>query len=135
MTATEILARDLKLNHNNAIDLDLAATIIQHWRADGALLTRHGNTLYLSKRVAAGEVEFHTINADRAAALVDNTVEYLKSIRQAGANQVHTTYSNPKVTEIFKEITEKMGVIKCRIYENPADSTEQYQAVIEWGSK
>ena len=132
MTASEILARDIKLNHNNAIDLDLAATIIQHWRADGALLTRHGNTLYLSKRVADGEVEFHTINADRAPALVDNTVEYLKSIRRAGARQVWTQYSNPKVTEVFTKIASKMPAIECRIYENELDTGEQYQAVIEW---
>lgn len=132
MTASEILEHDIKFNHAGAFSVNQATDIIQSLIDEGAILTRNGNTLFISQKLNDGVVEFHTINADRAPQLIDNTANYLRSIRKAGAKEVFTTYSNPKVSNAFENLASKMDDITVKTEKINQDSDRVYKTTINW---
>lgn len=108
MTAEEIMAQDLQRNHpGRQITPESARQQLHHQLATGSLLTRIGNTLFVSRRLPEQGVEFHTINADRASDLVNNVDQYLQQIRRSGAQWAQTYYSNPRITELFFQLLEQ----------------------------
>lgn len=132
MTASEILEHDIKFNHARSLSIDQAIDIIQSLIDEGAIITRNGNTLFISQKLNDGVVEFHAINADRAPQFTNNIENYLRSIRKAGAKEVFATYSNPKVNSIFESLAKKMDDITVKTEKIDQDSDRVYKITINW---
>lgn len=104
MSIQEILEKDLAKNYQGReTTLEQAVASVRDAIAEGNKLYRAGNTLFVTKDLGDGGVEWHTINPEPSAQLVKNATAYFLQLREQGYKYATTYYDNPKINDLFKQ--------------------------------
>jgi hypothetical protein len=108
MTPDEILEIDAQRNHKPGTQVgNLRALINEQLRNKGDLV-QSGNTLIVfSNSDGDSDVEFHCFNADTPPNLARNVIKFFEMAKKMGYKTATTPYSNPKVSELFKQLLPK----------------------------
>jgi len=110
MTLEEILDADVKRNYPPGTDVgELIANINDELRQGGEL-TRHNNTVIVYRPVEPGIVEHHSFNADTPQNLLDANVKLWEFLQKAKAKEAYTTYTNPKINDLLKQVPDKFKI-------------------------
>lgn len=110
MTPDEILEIDARNNHPFGTKAGhLRAQINKATMAGGGLI-KEGNVLLLYIPKEPGIVEFHTFNADAPQNLAKAVYALAKVLKRVGAKMMYTTYTNPKISELFKKYSSGFDV-------------------------
>jgi hypothetical protein len=110
MTPDEILEIDAARNHPpGTVAGHLKADINENNRQKGSVV-QQGNTLVMFRMVTPDTVEFHCFNADSPQNLIRNVEAVLRMFKKIGIAFAETPYANPKVSELFKQISNEFSV-------------------------
>jgi hypothetical protein len=110
MTPDEILEIDAKRNHPSGTQAgNLRATINAYTRKNGGVI-QQGNTLVMFRLSAPQTMEFHCFNADTPQGLVKNLEVVLRMFKKLGAKMAQTPYKNPKINDLFKQLSKEFKV-------------------------
>jgi hypothetical protein len=123
MTPDEILEVDARNNHPFGTKAGHLRAQINDTLAAGGNVVKEGNTLLMYLAKEPGVVEFHTFNADTPQNLAKSVRALALMLKKAGAKIMFTTYTNPKISELFKayssefstKITEANGIFTAEV--------------------
>ena len=103
MRPSKIIAIDSQQNGYGLSPEELSQLVLDR-REEGWQLTQDKDTLFVSHPTDnKGTVEFDIMTADFSTAPTSCQV-FFKMLKRAGAKQVFSTYVNPKLTEVFKDV-------------------------------
>lgn len=123
MTPNEILEIDARNNHPFGTKAGHLRAQINDTLRLGGNVVKEGNTLLMYIAKEPGVVEFHTFNADSPKNLAQSVKALARMLKKAGAKTMFTTYTNPKISELFNaygsefpiDITESNGVFTAKV--------------------
>ena len=108
MTPDEILEIDAQRNHEPGTEAGHLRALINEQLRNNGDLVQSGNTLIVfSNSDGDSDVEFHCFNADTPPNLAANVVKFFDMAKRLGYKTATTPYSNPKVSELFKQFLPK----------------------------
>lgn len=110
MTPDQILEIDAKRNHPpGTVAGHLRAEINDNIKKNGGLV-QQGDTLVTFRLAAPQTIEFHCFNADTPQNLIKNVETVLRMFKKLGAKMAHTPYANPKINDLFGQISKEFKV-------------------------
>lgn len=105
MNIWDIVKKDIERNHPGVDPYKAMATLkLVQKKNPNMTLVQEGNSIFATFKMGQGVAEFHTINADTPENLVKNLINYAKAMKQAGFSELRTTFDNPKVAELAKQV-------------------------------
>jgi hypothetical protein len=104
MTLREIVEKDLEKNYKGrGFSLADAAASFKARVDEGEKPYRAGNTIFMTKELGDGGVEWHTINPEPSDQLIRNVTAYFLRLREGKYKYATTYYDNPKINDLIKK--------------------------------
>ena len=113
LSVKEIVAADLAKNHpNEQLDVDGAYRLLAAQNKAGAKLYRANNTIFITNKLDAHNVEFHTINGESGQQLREHVILYMTQLKSEGFKSAVTYYDNPKITALWQQSKLNVDITK-----------------------
>lgn len=104
MNFREIIEKDLEKNYKGrGLTISDAVMSFKNRVEDGEKPYRAGNTIFMTKNLGDGGVEWHTINPEPSAQLIKNATAYFLKLREDGYKYATTYYDNPKINGLITQ--------------------------------
>lgn len=104
MTFREIIEKDLAKNYKGrGVTLAQSVASVKDRIDEGEKPYRAGNTIFMTKDLGDGGVEWHTINPEPSAQLVKNATAYFLQLQGEGYKYATTYYDNPRINDLITQ--------------------------------
>ncbi len=125
MTEDEIIEADWKKNNYKFAKEQCLAAYDKAIDPSGIWKKyRCGNSLMFVRGVGEGRCVFHFVNADRIKDFVHNVIACCLQAREDGFNEIYTTFTNPKILEVLKQVP-----FSTEVKERVVDGEVQYMMI------